>query len=312
MLNGLNLKEIRMILFTILCLAIGFGLHKANDIPTKYKKPGIIGVAGLWFLVTCYSLITIIKPGTVGVLVNLFGNERGVEEKELTIGAHFIAPWKELYVFPIYEQNHSWVEQEGFNFQTAEGLSVHADIGITFNLEPSRIHELFCKYRRGMDEITHIFIRNYIRDAINKVASRMKIEDLIGPMKEEFFDLVEKDVQKYLEPLGFHISKIFIIGRFNVPENVMGALNKKIEATQLAQQRENELREAEAQAKKEIAISEGKAQSMIIESEAKAKANRLLAQQLSKEVLYYHAIQKWDGVLPAAMGTNNLLTQLKP
>lgn len=137
-----------------------------------------------------------------------------------------------------------------------------------------------------MQEINHVFIRNYMRDAINRVASKMKIEDLYGPSKEEFFESVQEHVQKDLGALGFHLSKVYIIGQFQVPNNVMSALNKKIEATQLAQQRENELREAEASAKKEIAISEGKAQSMLIESKAKAQANKLLAESLIRDLIY--------------------------
>ena len=41
---------------------------------------------------------------------------------------------------------------------------------------------------------------------------------------------------------------IYTIGDFRLPPRVVEAINAKIEATQLAQQRENEVREAEAEA----------------------------------------------------------------
>src|SRR3954469_782808 len=100
------------------------------------KQYIIIFVIALTMIIIISSTYRI-KPGEVGISVNLLGVNKGIEEKELRVGLHFIAPWKSVYKFPIYEQNHQWIGDEGFNFQTAEGLSVHADIGINYNLEPT-------------------------------------------------------------------------------------------------------------------------------------------------------------------------------
>ncbi len=273
----------------------------------KIKKSVLQGIAGVAFVIFFFSSFRMIAPGEVGVLVNLFGDKKGVEEQELNVGCHIVMPWKSLYRFPIYEQNHQWEGvDEGFSFQTSEGLSVHSDVGITFNLSPSKVHELFCKYRRGMEEITHLFIRNHIRDAINVYSSKMKIEDLLGPQKEWFFDQVQKHVKSSLEHLGFNITKVYLIGKFGVPESVMDALNKKIEATQRAQQRENELREAEAQVKKDVAVSTGKAQSLMIESKAKADSNRLISTSLTSELLQWQSLNKWDGKMPTTVAGSSM------
>jgi len=236
----------------------------------------------------------------------MFGSHKGVEDDELHVGYHIIKPWCTIYKFPIFEQNHQWVRDEGFNFQTSEGLSVHADIGITFNLEPSHIHDLFAKYRRGMDEITHLFIRNNIRDAINKAASKMKIEELYGPEKENFFKSIQDQVHQELKPLGFNINHLYIIGQFNVPDNVRAALNAKIEAIQRAQQRENELREAEAEARKTVAKVEGDAQAKLLAARAEAEANNLLQKSLTKQMIEWEAIKKWDGKLPQIMSGKDM------
>ena len=99
----------------------------------------------------------------------------------------------------------------------------------------------------------------------------------------------------------------------NEAEGVKEALNKKIEATQRAQQRENELRESEAQAKKEMALADGigrskvitaraEAESLIIEAKAKAEANNMLAKSLTPDLLKWQSISKWNGQLPKALG----------
>ena len=101
---------------------------------------------GLLICTVVFGCFQRVQPGEVGVVVNLIGSNRGVEDQELHVGYHLIKPWCKVYRFPIFEQNHQWVDAEGFSFQTSEGLAVQADIGITFNLKPERIRELFAKY----------------------------------------------------------------------------------------------------------------------------------------------------------------------
>ncbi len=266
----------------------------------KYQIMTFAGIAlfGIWCM-----FFKMISPGYVGVVIDMLGDSKGVETKELHVGMHWIAPWKNVYQFPIFEQNDTWEgDYEGFNFQTSEGMAVSADIGITYHLRPDSIPSIFQRYRRGMDEITHVFIRNYIRDAINKSASRTCIEDLYSG-KESFFDDVEAHVKADLSPIGIELSRIYLIGRFHFPPTVISALNAKIEAMQRAQQRENELREAEAEAKKQIAKAEGQAKCAILQAEAEAKANLVLAKSITSELIQWQSVQKWDGKMPQVTGS---------
>ena len=272
----------------------------------KFVSYSIIIIAFIVWL-TCFKMIS---PGYVGVVVDLFGDTKGVEAKELSVGMHCISPWKSVYTFPVFEQNDTWEGDDKFDFQTSEGLACSADIGITYHLEPTAIPRIFGKYRRGMDEITHVFMRNYIRDAINKSASKMKIEDLYGPGKEAFFEEVQCHVVEDLKPIGIEVSRIYLIGRFHFPQNVIAALNSKIEAIQRAQQRENELRESEAEAKKLIAKAEGDSICAKIKAEAEANANRTISASITAEILAKNAIDKWNGKLPMYVGGGMPMVQM--
>ena len=281
---------------------------------TKQDKLLYKYIGGSFVILTLFCWLfffKMISPGYVGVVVDLFGNTKGVETKELHVGMHWIAPWRNVYTFPIFEQNHTWEGDDGFSFQTTEGMAVQADIGITFHLRPESIPDIFSKYRRGMNEITHTFIKNFIRDSINKSASKMKIEDLYSSGKEAFFDEVEKNIRDDMAPIGIEVSRIYLIGRFHFPQNVIAALNSKIEAIQRAQQRENELREAEAEAKKQIAQAEGKARCAVVQAESEATANLVLARSVTPELLEWQAVQKWDGKLPQVSSSATPFIKLK-
>jgi len=193
---------------------------------------------------------------------------------------------------------------ESFTFQTSEGLSCNIDMGVTFTVDDSKISKLFQKYRKGIDEIKAVVVKNALRDALNTVASTMTVESVYGSGKTDLFLKVEGLVRESLKPHGIIIEKVYLIGSIRLPDNVVSALNSKIEATQRAQQRENELREAEAQAKKQIAEAEGKAKSMLAIAEAEAKSNALKLKTLTSELIQYEAIQRWDGRLPTMTGSN--------
>lgn len=256
---------------------------------------GSIAFAIFIFWMACFKLIS---PGYTGIIVNLFGDEKGTSPKELGVGMHWISPWKTVYEFPMFEQNHVWDGDKSFTFQTGEGLRVNADIGLSYHLEPGKIHTLFAKYRRGMDEITDLFVRNYARDAINKASSKMKAEDLYGVGKQAFMEAVQNELKVDLAPMGISIDRVYLIGTIHFPEQVVKALNSKIEATQRAQQRENELREARAQAEKEVAAAQGKATSKMLEAQAEADSNILVAKSLTQNLLMYEAVKQWDGKMP--------------
>lgn len=121
--------------------------------------------------------------------------------------------------------------------------------------------------------------------------------------KTELVKAVTERVRNQVKDLGILIEGIYLIGEFRLPNTVITAINAKIEATQKAQQRENEIRQAEAEAKKKIEDAKGTAQSILEIAEAQAKANKILAESLTPELVNYKTIERWDGVLPKMTGS---------
>lgn len=89
------------------------------------------------------------------------------------------------------------------------------------------------------------------------------------------------------------------------------ALNAKVEANQIAQQKENKLREADAEDKKQVAQAEGQARCVVLKSESEAKANLVLAQPITPELIQWQSVQKWARKLPQVTGENIPLINIK-
>jgi regulator of protease activity HflC (stomatin/prohibitin superfamily) len=252
-----------------------------------------------------------VPAGHVGVKVFLLGGEKGVDSEELGVGRYWIGMNEELYIFPTFMQNYVWTKDpaegspndESISFQTADGMTANADVGISYSIDPAKVTQIFQTYRRGVDEITDTFLRNMVRDALVKQASNKPIEYVYGAGKADLMASVQKDVNDQVGPLGIKIDKIYWIGEIRLPPTVIDSINAKNAATQMAQQRQNEVAQAKAEADKKIEDARGTAESILRVADAQAKANKLLAQSLTPEFVQYQAITKWDGILPKFTGS---------
>ena len=251
-----------------------------------------------------------IEAGYMGVKVDLYGSDKGVDGEEVGPGRYWVGINERLYEFPVHEQNYVWTKdpQEGspndesFTFQTSEGLSVNADAGIKFTIERGKVDTIFQKYRKGVDELVDVVLRAQVRDAFNTYASQMPVEAVYGKGKMELLKKVQQRVQDAFTGSGIVVQNVFLIGDFRLPSEVRTALSAKVAATQRAQQRENELREAEAQAAKRVAEAKGQAEATLTQARATAEANRILARSLTPQLVEYERIKRWDGKLPQVSG----------
>lgn len=268
-----------------------------------------LAVAAL--IILFISLIQVkIGQGYVGIRVNLLGSSKGVEVEELPVGRYFPLWNEEIFRFPTFTQNYVWTadsregspNDESISFQTREGLSVNADVGISYSIKPDMVDVIFQKYRKGVDEITDIFLRNMVRDAFVHKAGYLPIESVYGEGKGDLVAQVKQQVRDDLEGIGIIIENIYLVGDMRLPPAVVEAINEKISATQRAQMRENEVREAEAAAKKVVATAEGSAQSILLQAKAQAEANKIIAASLTPELVQYTLASRWDGILPKVSG----------
>jgi regulator of protease activity HflC (stomatin/prohibitin superfamily) len=252
-----------------------------------------------------------VPAGNVGIKVYLLGSNKGVDHEDLGPGNYWIGWNEELYVFPTFTQNYVWTKSategsptdESISFQTVEGMSVSADVGISYAVIPEKVPAIFQKYRKQLDEITHIYLRNMVRDAFVHIASTKPVEDVYGVGKANLLTAVEEYVRAQCGDM-FKIERIYLVGDLRLPPQVTNSLNLKIQATQQAQQVENEIRTARAEAEKKIAEAEGSAKSLLVVAESQAQANKVLSDSLTPQFIQYQALKQWNGVLPTTMLPN--------
>ena len=253
---------------------------------------------------------TRVPAGYEGVKINTMGEGKG-SLINVGVGRYFYS-WKwEMEKFPTFKQNYVWTadKEEGspaneqVTFQSKESLTFHANVGISYSVNKGYSAELYAMYRKGIEDITNVDMRNSVRDAFNRLGSLRSVEEIYGEGKSAFVKAVHADVTKYWEP-HITIHKVYLVGEMAPPGEVKKSISAKIKATQMAQQRRNEVEQTEAEADKKIAKARGIKQSDILIAEGKAKSIELIEEQLRKSPMYieYIKAERWDGVLPQFVG----------
>lgn len=270
-----------------------------------FKRLVAVGLTAS-LLVSCSKVPT----GNVGVKVYLLGNNRGVDSEILTPGRYFIGWNEDLFLFPTFTQTYVWQEyhHQEINFQTVEGLEVSSDVGIIYSIDKDKVVYIFQKYRRGIDEITQTYLRNIVRDSLMRKSSILPIETVYGKGKADLIQAVQDDVIKQVAPIGIIVEKIYFAGELRLPRAVTDSINAKIQATQIAQQRQNEVATAKAEADKMIEAARGKAESIQMMAEAEANAIKIRGAALvsNPKVIELEAINKWNGTVPQIMGSGSV------
>jgi regulator of protease activity HflC (stomatin/prohibitin superfamily) len=256
----------------------------------KMKKSLLLAAMAVSVLCGCNR--ETVPAGYVGVKVDLYGDDKGVQQSVVDTGKYWLSWNEEIYQFPTFNQLHNY--SDPFTFQTAESLDVNAKIGVEYQVEHSKVSTIFQTYRKGVDEITDINIRQNISDSLIDHASTMSVNQLAAN-KTKLMQQVTADLRAKLDPIGIHIVKLSWVGDITYPDTVRAAINAKIEATQKALLRENEVAEATAQAQKEVEKAKGDATAIQIKGDALRK---------NPEVLQLETISKWDGKLPMYQGGN--------
>lgn len=258
---------------------------------------------------------TKVEPGYVGIKVNQYGNQKGVEDFPLQTGRvtyNFFTT--DVYKFPTFRQNVVWTKDmkddgadDSMTFNSIEGSVVNADIALSYSLKAEQVPLVFVTFRKDIEHITHIYIRSEVRDAIARHAGSMKVIDIFGSRKQELLEAVKADLNEHLGKIGFDFEMVSFVGGLRCDSNVMESINATIQATQLAISAQNKVVQSRAEADQAIESARGQAQSIIAVAKAQAEANKLVAESLSSELIRWRAIEKWDGVQPRFTGGQGMI-----
>ena len=238
----------------------------------KLLTSGIV----LFFVVVAVLLLSnatflTLEPGERGVLFRRFSG--GLDLENLyTPGFHVIAPWNQMFRYDVRAQTIN----EEMQVLSSNGLNINADVTIRFTPKEDQIGELHGNFGQQYQET---LVRPEVRASVREIVGRYTPEELYSTKRDEVQQAIVADLEQTLQDNYVNL-KAVLIRDIALPDKVVGAIEKKLEAEQKAQEYQYLLQQEEQEAQRRI-----------IEANAKAEANRILNASLSPNILQDKGIE---------------------
>jgi len=236
----------------------------------------------IFFSIAFVSCNERIDAGYEGILVKLYGTDKGVQDVSLVTGRVWYNPFTEnVYEFPTYVQT---INYTSFTVNAKDGSVFTVDPTLSFKVKDGFSPVIFKKYRKDIAEITETTLFNYIKDAFRIEFNKYTTDSIISN-REKFEFAIQSNMGALLDKEGFNLEQM--TSGIQYPETITQAINAKNAAVQQAMRVENELKIAQAEARK-----------LIVLAESEAKANELRKLSLNALLIQQQFIEKWDGKTP--------------
>jgi regulator of protease activity HflC (stomatin/prohibitin superfamily) len=256
----------------------------------------LIGVGVFFTLTFLFFSCERIDAGHVGVKVNQYGDNKGVDDVVAVTGMVFYNPFTTaIYEFPTFIQHKEYKGENSFIVNSKDGSEFSVSPIMNYSVQRDKVPAIFSKYRRPLEDIEEGFLKTAVYDAFRLATNKYTADELISNRA-----VFEVEVRRLLD--GQLLKEGFIINQFTsnliYPETFKKSIEAKNNAVQAALRAENEVKTAEAQAKIKVATAEGNAQAMLTSAKAEAESNRMKQVTLTPLLLQLEYINKWDGKLP--------------
>ncbi len=263
---------------------------------------------------------TRISPGMVGIKSTVIGSDRGL--RDVAVGPDWVFYnflTESVFEYPTSAQTVVWTQNtaegkpanEEITFTNKDRMQINADISLGYQVRPEKAAAFYLKFRSDdLDTFTNGIMRNWAREKFDDVGGKYGINEIMGD-NAKFLAEVRTEPQKELDPIGITLIQFGFIGAPRPPAVVIESINMAIQATQIAQQKQNELVQSQADAAKEVAKAEGDAKATLARAESQAKANQLLSNSITPTLVQYRMLDKWNGAMPTVQaGGGGLILSL--
>lgn len=239
----------------------------------KLPKIGLPIIIGIVLLIIFISKSTItIGSGEAGVLYKTFGGGVVTDEPPLSEGFHLVAPWNRVFVYEVRQQSL----EETMTVLSSNGLEIRIDASTWF--QPS-YEDLGRLHREKGEAYIQRLLQPAIRSAARAVVGRYNPEQLYASKREAIQKEILEETKILLQNQYVQVNEV-LVRDVALPPNIKDAIERKLRQEQESLEYEFRLTKAEQEADRQR-----------IEAEGKARANRILSESLTENVLREKGIQ---------------------
>lgn len=245
-------------------------------------------------VITTIALIVVIGLSS-SIFYTIQSNERAVifkkfsggldKENVLQPGFHLKAPWNDLYVYDVSENQ----AEETMDVLEKNGLSIQVDISVRFHPMYEKIGEIHETFTR--DYVNRLVVPE-VRSTVRQVMGRFTAEEIYSTKRSEVEQAIITETGDVLGNENNNIQmKALLIRSINLPEKIKTAIESKLQQEQeaLAYRFRLDREKSEAERKR-------------IAAEGESNANKIINNSLTPALLKMRGI---EATLKLAESTNS-------
>jgi len=214
-----------------------------------------------------------IDAGESGVLWKRFDGGVVVSEPALGEGFHVIAPWNNVFIYNVRQQNKFIQDMEVLS---SNGLEIKLDVSILYSPKNS---ELGLLHKTKGKNYLDVVIIPEVRSAARSVVGRYTPEQLYSSKRDVIQKEIYDEVSKKAGAQHVQINDV-LVRDVTLPPTIKQAIERKLKQEQESLEYEFRLVTAQKEAEKQI-----------IEAKGKADANKILSASLTDKILQDKGIE---------------------
>ncbi len=239
----------------------------------NFKTQYLIAAAVVVILLLLFGgkMFLIIQAGERGVIFKPYTS--GLDKENIySEGFHIIAPWNNMYIYDVREQQRD----EPMDVLDKNGLSISMDVTVRFNPAFSKIGNLHEQF--GVNFI-NVLVVPEVRSCVRKVAGRYTAEEIYSTKRAEVELSIIEETKKILSE-NYIEMKALLIRSINLPAQIKGAIESKLQQEQEALAYEFRLQKEQSEAERRR-----------IEAEGIAAFNRIINASLTDKIIQQRGIE---------------------
>lgn len=251
----------------------------------------IIGVVLIFALIMTVICIEKIPVGYEGVVYSMSG---GVKGETLSQGWHLVSPTKKVKEFTISneqliltkDKRKDSENDESFRVATSDNASIAISFQMSYRFIPNDVIKTFKKFK-GMDgeTIVNNRVKTVLKSTVSEVTTDYSLMDLYSGNRSEINSRITEYLNnKFSGQYGIEVLDASIID-VHPDEQLMTAINNRIEAQQKADQARAEQETARVEAETALIKAQNEAEIQITKADAEAQSNERLAASITPELI---------------------------
>ena len=237
-------------------------------------KIGLPIVALAFVIIIFVSKASInIGYGEAGVLFKTFGGGVVTDEPPINEGFHIIAPWNQVYVYNVKQQEFF---EGNMQVLSSNGLEISLDVSVLYQ---PLYDELGLLHKTKGENYVNIVLIPQIRAVARSVVGRYTPEQLYSTKRDAIQNEIYEETQKVVENQHIQLNAV-LVRDVSLPLAIKEGIERKLIQEQEALEYEFRIEKAKQEAEKQR-----------IDAEGKAAANRILSASITNMILKEKGIE---------------------